>query len=106
PERMEPPPRRLSVGQQQRVAIARARINNPPVLLAGEPSGNLGSLTSREILEMIQRLNADGGLTVLIVTHDPGVAATAQREIRLKDGLVESGAHAEGMTNAPPMPHQ
>jgi ABC-type lipoprotein export system ATPase subunit len=93
-ERMDHHPSQLSGGQQQRVAIARALINNPPVLLADEPTGNLDSRTSREILEMFQRLNADEGLTILIVTHDRGVAGTAQREIRLKDGLVEFGAHA------------
>ncbi|QJW94673.1 ABC transporter ATP-binding protein [Frigoriglobus tundricola] len=93
-ERMGHTTSQLSGGQQQRVAIARALINNPPLLLADEPTGNLDSKTSVEILEMFKRLNTEEGLTVLLVTHDPSVAATAARMILMKDGLIESGAFA------------
>src|SRR3954470_12217485 len=80
-------PNQLSGGQQQRVAIARALVNHPQVLLADEPTGNLDSKTSIEILEMFQQLNA-AGLTIIIVTHDPKVASYAHRTIRVADGLV------------------
>ena len=84
-------PSQLSGGQQQRVAIARALVNRPPILLADEPTGNLDSKTSKEILRMFQDLNRSEGLTVLIVTHDANVAATANRAIRIHDGLIATG---------------
>jgi macrolide transport system ATP-binding/permease protein len=87
-ERCEHKPSQMSGGQQQRVAIARALINHPMLLLADEPTGNLDSHTSAEILEMFQKLNAEG-ITVLLVTHDPKVAAYAHRTIRIADGLIE-----------------
>jgi ABC-type lipoprotein export system ATPase subunit len=70
-------------------------VNNPAVLLADEPTGNLDSKTSAEILAMFQKLNAEEGLTIILVTHDPGVAAAARRSIHIRDGLIESGAFAD-----------
>jgi ABC-type lipoprotein export system ATPase subunit len=87
-------PSQLSGGEQQRVAIARSLINNPQVLLADEPTGNLDSRTSEELLQMLQELNRTDGLTVIIVTHDAGVAQHAQRIIHIKDGLIRSGVAA------------
>ena len=87
-ERMDHEPAALSGGQQQRVAIARALINHPQLLLADEPTGNLDSRTTEEVLRMFQRLNEENGLTIIIVTHDEGVARHAHRIIRMKDGMV------------------
>jgi ABC-type lipoprotein export system ATPase subunit len=81
-------PSQLSGGEQQRVAIARSLINQPRVLFADEPTGNLDSSTSEEILEMFGQLNRDEGITIVLVTHDPGVARHAQRTIHMKDGLL------------------
>ena len=83
-------PSQLSGGQQQRVAVARALINEPAILLADEPTGNLDSTNSAEILEMMTRLNRDRGLTVIIVTHDADVAAFADRVITFRDGIIVS----------------
>ncbi|MET4697724.1 putative ABC transport system ATP-binding protein [Constrictibacter sp. MBR-5] len=83
-------PAELSGGQQQRVAIARAIVTEPTVLLADEPTGNLDSRTSREIMELITALNRDRGITVLMVTHEPDMAEYAKRIIRFVDGRVES----------------
>ncbi len=87
-DRMDHEPSQMSGGQQQRVAIARSLVNRPALLLADEPTGNLDSHTSVEILRMFQQLNAEG-ITVILVTHDPKVATYASRTIRLADGLVE-----------------
>ncbi len=88
-DRADHEPSQMSGGQQQRVAIGRALVNRPSLLLADEPTGNLDSHTSVEILRMFQQLNVEG-ITVILVTHDPNVAAFAHRTIRLHDGQVES----------------
>lgn len=87
--RLDHHPSQLSGGQQQRVAIARSLINQPPLLFADEPTGNLDSVTSKEILRMFQELNAKEGITIILVTHDPDVARHAKRIIRMKDGLID-----------------
>jgi len=88
-DRMRHRPNQLSGGQKQRVAIARAILNKPAILLADEPTGNLDSATTREILELFDQLHADGQ-TIIIVTHENDVAAHCQRIIRLRDGKVDS----------------
>ena len=88
-ERMDHEPSQLSGGQQQRVAIARALINHPPLLFADEPTGNLDSKTSKEMLQMFQQLNEEERITIILVTHDANVAAVAKRTIKISDGLIE-----------------
>jgi len=92
-------PSQLSGGQQQRVAIARALINDPEVLLADEPTGNLDSRTSVEVMEIFQKLN-EKGITIVMVTHEADIAAYARRNIVMKDGLVKSDFLVENRLNA------
>jgi len=92
-DRMHHEPSKLSGGEQQRVAIARALINRPTVLLADEPTGNLDSHTSEEVLHLIEQLNEEQGITIVMVTHDANIAHHAKRIIHLSDGvIVEDGA--------------
>lgn len=91
-DRLDHEPSQLSGGQQQRVAIARALINRPPVLFADEPTGNLDSNTSGEVLRMFQQLNQEDGITIILVTHDPVVAGYANRVIRISDGVIMDDA--------------
>jgi len=81
-------PSQLSGGEQQRVAIARALVNQPSILLADEPTGNLDSKTSVEIMSIFQRLNGDLGITIVMITHEPDIASYAGRNISFKDGIV------------------
>ena len=83
-------PNQLSGGQQQRVAIARALVNNAPIILADEPTGNLDSRTSNEIMELFVKLNGEANITVILVTHEPDIAAFSRRIIRFVDGHIVS----------------
>jgi putative ABC transport system ATP-binding protein len=94
-DRMQHRPNELSGGQRQRVAIARALVNRPSILLADEPTGNLDSATSEEILGLFQGLYRDGQ-TIVLVTHESDIAAHARRQVHLKDGRVESDFATEG----------
>ena len=87
-ERLNHEPSQLSGGQQQRVAIARGIVNRAPILMADEPTGNLDSKTSDEIMRLFQKLNDEEGITIILVTHEPDVAAFAKRQLLFRDGLI------------------
>jgi putative ABC transport system ATP-binding protein len=109
-DRMDHTSSQLSGGQQQRVAIARALANEPSILLADEPTGNLDSHTSREVMQLFRQLNAEEGITVIIVTHDQDIARNTRRAIVLRDGLVVSDStdfsHAVAALHGQDIPEQ
>jgi putative ABC transport system ATP-binding protein len=100
-ERMQHKPTEMSGGQQQRVAIARALITNPSLILADEPTGNLDSRTSLEIIALFQQLNLDRGMTVVYVTHEPDIAQHAGRILQMRDGSIVSDVRNEDRLWAP-----
>ncbi|RIK33920.1 MAG: macrolide ABC transporter ATP-binding protein [Chloroflexi bacterium] len=101
-DRLHHKPNELSGGQQQRVAIARALSNRPALILADEPTGNLDSKTSREIMDLFQRLNREQGMTIIFVTHDPETAAYCERVVAIRDGMVERDERQVAIDGAEP----
>ncbi len=104
-ERLHHKPNELSGGQQQRVAIARALVSNPRIILADEPTGALDTKTGDEIMGIFDRLNAEQGITVILVTHEPDIAAYARRTIHVRDGVIASDEvqhHPHGLTTSDP----
>jgi len=97
-------PSELSGGQQQRVAIARAIVTKPDTLFADEPTGNLDSKTTLEIMELLHRLNSDRGISIIMVTHEPDVAVYAGRAIHVRDGLIESDVRQPQTSPLPAVP--
>ena len=98
-DRLDHEPNQLSGGQQQRVAIARALVNRPTIVLADEPTGNLDSRTSIEVLALFQELN-DQGITIVLVTHEKDIAVYARRIVSMRDGLIRRDAPVENRRRA------
>jgi putative ABC transport system ATP-binding protein len=103
--RLHHQPSELSGGQQQRVAVARAIVTNPSLILADEPTGNLDSHSTEDVLRIFARLNAEGR-TVVLITHEPDVAEQTKRVIRLSDGEVVEDARSLGVHDPPPTPRR
>ncbi|HEU4387078.1 MAG TPA: ATP-binding cassette domain-containing protein, partial [Blastocatellia bacterium] len=99
-QRLHSTPNQLSGGQQQRVAIARALVNRPAIILADEPTGNLDSRTSIEVMEVFQYLNQDRGITIALVTHEPDIAQYASRIVVFKDGKIKRDYAVENRRSA------
>ncbi|HXF35071.1 MAG TPA: ABC transporter ATP-binding protein [Candidatus Acidoferrales bacterium] len=95
-------PNQLSGGQQQRIAIARALVNHPSLMLADEPTGALDSKTSKDVMELLTRLNREQAITILLVTHEPDIAAFARRIVTFRDGLIESDRPARDVFDLVP----
>jgi putative ABC transport system ATP-binding protein len=95
-DRVDHAPSQLSGGQQQRVAIARALVTEPDILMADEPTGNLDSARTQEVMELLQQLNRERGITIVMVTHEPDVAAFARRNLVFRDGRILSDTPTEG----------
>ena len=100
-DRLDHQPSQLSGGQQQRVAIARALVNRPALLFADEPTGNLDSHTSEDVLHMFQQLNAREGITIILVTHDANVARYAGRVITIRDGVIKDRSFSDRLKEMP-----